>query len=263
MSVRGDAARALTERLSFLIRNDLRNRFVGSTLGVLWAAVIPLLQLALFAVVFGWILGARVPGLEGRLGYTTFLALGMWPWFAFSEGVMRGSTALTDNAGLITKVSIAPWQLVAARVVNAFLLHGVGFVLVVIALLLLGTALDVGHAGYALAGWLLALPLAFAVASAMALLQLFLRDLQQLLPLILTGGLFLSPILYSLDMAPEPIRMLMLANPMVGIVSATRDALLGDPDHQAMLFAVVATVVVSVMSLWLYARLRPHAEDFL
>jgi lipopolysaccharide transport system permease protein len=258
----GEAAASAFDRLGFLIRNDLRNRFVGSSIGLAWAAVIPLLQLGLFAVVFGYILGARVPGLEG-LGYTAFLALGMWPWFAFSEAVMRGSTALTENAALITKVEIAPWQLVAARTATSFMLHAAGYVLVLTVVWAAGIELDLRNFGYVLLGWAMLLPLAYALAVTMALLQLFIRDLQQLLPLALTAGLFLSPILYSLSMAPAGLRSWMALNPLAGIVSATRDSLLGQSAPSGLLTSLAGTVLFSVFAFWMYRRLRPHAEDFL
>ncbi len=101
--------------ISLLVRQDLRQRFTGNILGAAWAVLAPLLQLLVFAVVFVQIFKARVPGLDER-GYVAFLALGMWPWFAFSEAVARGVSALTDSAGLLAKVAVPTWDVVTARV---------------------------------------------------------------------------------------------------------------------------------------------------
>src|SRR5690606_25453159 len=84
------------------LRLDLAARFQGNVAGAAWTVLAPLLQLAVFFLVFVHIFGQRVPGLSGT-GVVAFLALGFWPWFAFSEAIARATTALPDHAGLDRK----------------------------------------------------------------------------------------------------------------------------------------------------------------
>ncbi len=257
-----DGHAAAVARLAFLIRTDFRARFVGSPFSLVWLLLLPLIQLALFALVFGVIFRARVPGLEG-LGYTGFLALGLWPWFAMSEAITRATTAVTDNTGLVTKVAIESWMLVAARVANAFFVHGVGFVLVVVILVLLDVPMHGGQLGWVALGWLLMLPLALALGLAVAVIQVFLRDTQQLIPMLLSAWMFLSPILYDASMAPGPIRGWFALNPVATVTEMIRDSLLfgRGPEHPWL--GMLALALIATLATGVFVRLHRRLEDFL
>lgn len=249
-------------RIGLLVRNDLNSRFIGSAMGLVWVALLPLLQLAIFAFVFGIIFKARVPGLEGT-GYLAFLALGMWPWFAFSEAVVRGGSSLTEQVALLEKVAIEPWHLVLARTIAAFVIHAAGFVLVLAVLSQLAVPLHLSQLHWVLLGWLWLFVLALAVALLLAVLQVFVRDLQQLTPVLLGGLLFASPILYSFDMLPPALRVWFSLNPLMGLIGSLRDPLLWGASPAGIWSALCVTMVLCVVATAVYRRLRPHLEDFL
>jgi lipopolysaccharide transport system permease protein len=249
--------------LRHFVRQDLAQRYAGQLTGLAWIALAPLLQLALFALVFGHIFKARVPGLEGG-GYVAFLALGMWPWFAFAEAVTRAASAVTDHGSLLGKVAVPPEVLVAARVLTPFLLHGIGFGLVLAVLFALGTQLDPVGLLPALAAWMVMLVLALGVGTLAAVLQVFVRDLAQLVAYVLTAWMFLSPVLYTREMAPAGMRGWMQVNPIAGIVESSRDPLLfGRWDGTGLLVALAVALAVAALAALLFRRVRPHLHDFL
>jgi lipopolysaccharide transport system permease protein len=249
--------------LLYFARQDLVQRFTGNALGIAWAVLAPLLQLALFAFVFSVIFKARVPGLDG-MGYVAFLSLGMWPWFAFAEAVSRGTTALTDNASLLGKVAVPLWSLVGARVLTAFGLHGLGFLLVVAVLTFLQPDVSPRYLPVALPAWLGMLALACAFALILAICNVFLRDLQQIVAYVLPAVMFLSPILYSSAMAPEAMGVWFRINPVAGFVDAIRAPLLFQQMDQALpMQAFVSTLVLLAVAFLLYRRLRASVVDFL
>lgn len=251
-------------QLLFFTRNDLRQRFVGNALGAAWTVFAPILQLGLFAFVFGMIFQQRMPEL-GPEGYVAFLALGMWPWFAFSEGVHRGANALVEQAGLLAKVAIPPWQLVSARVLGAFAVHAAGFVVVVILLAATGDAVQIdARLPLVLLGWLPLLLLALMITPGLAVSLVFVRDLAQILPYLLTALMFLSPIVYALKMAPGFLQHWLALNPIAAAVELVRGALLINGSMHAPGLATLAiAAAVCALSLLLYRRLRPHVVDFL
>jgi lipopolysaccharide transport system permease protein len=245
------------------VRQDLTQRYAGNVIGLAWAALGPLLQLALFALVFVHIFKARVPGLEGN-GYVAFLALGMWPWFAFAEGVSRAAGALTEQAGLLAKVAVPPFVLIVARASTPFLLHLGGFVLVLGALPLLGVTLDWRWLPLAFVAWLPMYGLALGVGTLAAMTQVFVRDLGQLLGYLLSAWLFLSPILYPREMAPPALAPWYSINPVAGWVENIREPLLfGRLSPLPGLAALLGTAAVALLATIVYRRLRPHVEDFL
>ena len=197
-----------------------QQRFAGNVL-VCYGRLGPIAQLALFALVFVYIFRARDPGMP-VVGYLEFLALGMWPWLAFSEAVTRATGAMLDNSALLSKVRIPPWHLVFARVFVAFAFHFLGFLIVIVALLAWGVSLHTTGLSMLAAGWLLLLVLALASGLLLACFAVFIRDLQQLLPQILTALLFLSPILYPAIGAPEWLQGWMAWNPLGAAIDLVR-----------------------------------------
>ncbi|MCB1567394.1 MAG: ABC transporter permease [Xanthomonadales bacterium] len=249
--------------LRLLITQDLRQRFTGNVLGGLWAVLAPLLQLLVFAVVFVHIFKARVPGLDER-GYIAFLALGMWPWFAFAEAVSRGASSLVDGAGLLGKVAVSTWQLVLARVIGAFIIHGVGFVAVLILLSVWRGGIHLEWLPVVLPGWIAMFVLALAVAQIVAICTVFARDTQQILGHLLTAWMFLTPILYAPSLVPPMFQAWMRINPMTDVIASIREPLLwgGEAVMWSWLPYVVAGVLLGLA--WLvHRRFRPYVREFL
>ncbi len=249
--------------LGFLIRQDLRQRFSGNVLGTAWAVLAPLLQLAVFAFVFAQIFKARVPGLDER-GFVMFLALGMWPWAAFSEGVARGMTALTDHAGLLNKVAVSAWDVVAARVFAAFIVQGVGFLVVVPVLWLWQGTLSLAYWPLTLLSWAGLLVFSLALAQIVAICQVFARDTQQIVTYLLTAWMFLTPILYDPRILPEKISQMMVFNPMAGLISGIRDPLLWKNAAAALPWpSLLAALAMLGIAALMARRFRSHVREFL
>lgn len=245
-----------------LLRRELGERYQGSVLGLLWTLLLPLGQLLVLSLVFTWLLPARAGG--GALPYWAFLALGLWPWQLFANAAQRGCTALTDNAALIGKVALPQGLYVATRVTAAALPDLLGYALVLVLVAAFGIALD--PAGLPVVLIALAVILAFALAAALLLatLQVFLRDTAQVVAQLLMLGFFLSPVLYDRRQLPGSVAAPLGWNPLAPPIEAVRAALTG-ADVNWVAFGAAAAA--AVLALWLahgvFARARPHLEDFL
>lgn len=245
-------------------RRELRNRFAGSFTGGLWALFQPLVQLAVYAFVFVHVFKARVPGADAP-GYVPFLVTALWPWTAFSEAILRSTTAVQDNAALIGKVAMPREVLVVATAASSFAVHIAGFVAILVVLSLTG-------GGIVLAGLLpvllLYVPL-FALALGFALicasLQVFVRDLIQALGQLLMLLMFAAPIFYDTEQMPEGVRAWLALNPFTFYADAFRAFLLhhGTVGIERIAIALVTAAFVLFAGHWLFRRLDPHFEDFL
>ena len=247
-----------------LVVRAVRNDYLDNLTGFAWLIVQPLLLLAVYAFVFTTIFKARIPS-AGEIGFVPYLAVAFWPWTAFSESVLRASAAVTSNAALIGKVAF-PTELLPLSVVAAtFLMQLAGYLAVLLVLQLLGTPIF-------WPGLLAALPLLFLLglfACALALfasaLQVFLRDLAQILPPLMTFWFFTTPILYSVALLPPQWATLMQFNPMTWYVNRLRDFLLFGEFGLTVADAVVPllTLLLLVLALRFFHRFSPHFEDFL
>lgn len=245
-----------------LLRRELGERYRGSLLGAAWLLLLPLLQLAVLAWVFGHLMPARAHG--GELPYAAFLALGLWPWNLFANAANRGVTALTDNAALIGKVAVPHALYVDTRVAASVMVDLGGFVLVLAVLLAFGVALEPRGLPAALAALVVVGLYALAAARLLAVLQVFLRDIATVTGQLLVLGFFLTPVLYDRALLPPGAALWLGANPLVAPVEAVRAALSGEPVPwlSLVLSALVGLALLALATVFL-RRARSHLEDFL
>jgi len=247
-----------------LLQRDLRSRFIGSFSGWLWLLVNPLLLLGVYALVFGVIFRARAPeGLD--VPFIAWLAVGLWPWLAFSDAIQRASESIPQHAALISKVSIRREFLTLSAGLSAALLQFAGYAFVLLAIALLGTKITLAGLAAAIVTLVTTTVLAAALGLVASALRVFVRDVQHLLPTLLMLWFFSTPILYAPDLIPEPYRDFIWLNPLAGLVGDLRAAL-----FEGQLLPGTTTLVMlplSLVLLWLahrfYRRLSPHFEDFM
>jgi len=246
------------------IRRELRERYRGSFTGFGWALLQPLLQLAIYAFVFVQIFKARVPGADAP-GYVPFLIVAMWPWVAFSDAVVRSTTALQDNAALIGKVALPREILILAPCSASFILHGGGFVAILLALAISGQGIQLQYLPLALLLYIPMFAYTFGIALIFASLQVFVRDLVQMLTQLLTLMMFAAPIFYDRASLPERYQGWLSLNPFTFYVEGFRSILLGYGPFPwtSLLIALLVASVSLFLGHWIFKRLDPHFEDFL
>jgi lipopolysaccharide transport system permease protein len=246
------------------IRRELRERYRGSFTGFGWAFLQPLLQLAIYAFVFVQIFKARIPGADAP-GYVPFLVVAMWPWIAFSDAVMRSTTAILDNAALIGKVALPREILVLAPCSASFLLHAGGFVAILLALAATGRGIQISMLPLALLLYVPMFAYTLGVALMFSAFQVFVRDLVQILAQLLSLMMFAAPIFYDRANLPSRFQPYLDLNPFTFYVEAMRSLLLGYGDFpwHGLLLALPIALLSLALGHWLFRRLDPHFEDFL
>ncbi len=246
------------------IRRELRERYRGSFTGFGWALLQPLLQLAIYAFVFVEIFKARVPGADAP-GYVPFLIVAMWPWVAFSDAVARATTSIQDNAALIGKVALPRPLLVLAPCSASFMLHIGGFIAILSALLVAGQGVVIWRLPLALLLYIPLFMFAYGLSLVLAAVQVFVRDLAQLLGQLLTLMMFASPIFYARGNLPERWQGALDFNPYTFYAEGMRALLLdyGDLDFRGLLVACLVAILMLGFGYWTFRRLDPHFEDFL
>ena len=257
------AAQTLRNRALFLnfFRRELVARYLGSTTGLAWALVHPLALLGVYHFVFTTIF--RAASFGGK-SFLLFVAVALWPWLAAQEGLQRATVALAGYAGLIRKVAFPHEIVIYASVAATLALQFAGYLAVLVVLFAFGEPVR-------FAGLLLAVPvwivLALAVtglALAFAALQVFVRDVEQVLSPVLMILMYLTPILYPLALVPAGMRPWVAANPFGWLVDRLRDALLDGRLALQWGDAVALAVALAVFfaGRWVFRRLSPHFEDF-
>jgi ABC-type polysaccharide/polyol phosphate export permease len=187
------------ELFGSLFRRDLRAKYKGSALGLLWSLAHPVLLMLVYLVVFSFLL--RIQTADEHPHYWLFLLAGLPVWVFFATSLQSASRSLVENANLIRKVrfprQLVPLSMVATQLVGFFVM------------LVIVVALSLAYVPEARDTVWLALPLAVlvvalvaGVALAIASLNALYRDVEHLVAALLLPWFFLTPVLYSLETIP-------------------------------------------------------------
>jgi lipopolysaccharide transport system permease protein len=240
-SVRG-SARRLAHRVDValhLVRTELATRHRGSALGWIWALGPPLLQLAATYFLFTRVIPLDVPD------YPVFLLVGIlaWSWFARSLG--EGVTSLEQRRELVLRPGFATETLPLTSVLVALVDY-----LIALPVLFAALALTTGlHPEAALLPVLLAIQFLFCAGFALAVapLQVFLRDVRQIVALLVSVGFWLTPIFYRRAQVPDSLTWLYDVNPMAHLIGAQRQILMNGEMPSLGGLAIVALVGLAVL----------------
>lgn len=246
------------------LRRELTGQYLGSVTSVGWALLAPLVMLAIYGYVFGYIFKVRFPEAD-EVGFLGYLALGMWPWIAFSEAVNRAIKAVKGNAALVQKTALPHELFVFSIVIAAFLTHLAGYTVILLVLALMGKPLFWMMLPLVLYYMFLVLLLALGVGLIVAALDVFLNDVEHAVPLLLTMWFFSTPILYSPSLLPDNLVAYLDLNPMAYIVDSIRQVMLQGQWTPTLVdgFALIASVCVLLFGRWFFNRCSPRFEDFM
>lgn len=243
-----------------LVRRDLSARYAGSFGGLGWALVSPLLLCGLYGLVFTAIV--RIPPPEGFSGaYLEFLLAGLIPWIGLQDGLVRGTTAVTDQAHLVRKQAFPTEYLPLASLFGAMAIQALAVVALgaFLAVLGEGSVRPFVLVGAFVFEFALVLGPIFALATA----NVFFRDLTQLLGPGLTVLFYLTPVLYPESLVPPRLAPLLFANPFRDSIALFRAGLLGTeaPSVQRLLVWFVLAAIVAVAGVRFFGACRKTFSD--
>ncbi len=248
------------ELLLFLIWRDISVRYKQTVLGSAWAVIQPLLLMLIFSLFFG-----RAVGIEhGPAPYSVFVFAGLIPWSLFSQGFAQSALSLVNQQHLLTKVYF-PRLFVPIASACVFLVD------LFYSLLIYAVVLAVNQ--YPPSWTVIFLPpliiltllatLSFGIT--LAALTVFYRDFRHLVPFLVQILMYLSAVIYPAWVIPEKYHPILALNPMFGLATAYRSAILGDGypwDLSCLAISSVSTVVGFVFSIYYFRRTERAFADF-
>lgn len=252
---------AYRELLKTNVKKEIRGKYKGSFLGVLWSFVNPLLMTLVYAIVFPYLM--RGSGYEH---YTTFLIIGILPWTWFTTSISQGTFTIIGNGPIIKKVFF-PREILPISVVTSGMVNYLISCLVIVLFLIVS---GIGFSWYLLllpliivAQYLLTLGIVFITSA----IDVYIRDLEYIVNFIVQMLFYGTPILYSLDLfesAPSIIKTLININPMTTIISAYRDIFYNQccPNLTSLFVVLGCSLLLSIFGLFVFRKLnKGFAEE--
>jgi lipopolysaccharide transport system permease protein len=219
------AARAAWRYRDFVIasvRREFASRFLGTQLGLFWAIAQPLALILIYTLVFAEIMRPALPGHPSRFAYSIYLTCGVITWTLFSELLGRTVGIFVQNANLLKKVSVPKITLPVIATLSSLLNFAI-----ILALFLIFMATTGNWPGAPILALVpvIAVLLVFAVSLGLLLatVNVFYRDVEQTVGIVLQFWFWLTPVVYPAAALPETVRSILRWNPLWPLVRAVQD----------------------------------------
>jgi lipopolysaccharide transport system permease protein len=262
---------------AFVVR-DLRGRYIGSMMGIFWTIIHPLSQILVFSIIFSLINRGRLVGLEGGpLDYTIFLCAGLLPWIAFQEFLMRSTGVFVAQANLIKKVQFPEEILIIQELVSSLITLGISYSIFIAIVLIFGGWRPSLH--FLLIPGIVALQVLFSLGIAffMSTINVFLRDIGQIMGVILMTWFWLTPIVYppqivfrdSVNMrgllVPEWLWLSFTLNPWYYLSKWYREVFYMEtvPEFNEVMSLFLLSILILIFGIKTYKNLRSDIPDMI
>ncbi len=230
------------------VRREFQSRYLGSLLGRTWAIFNPLAMIIVYTVIFAQIMTTRLPGIQDTFSYSIYLMSGLLPWNLFAEILSRSQSVFIENGNLIRKSNFPRATLPIATLITACLNFSIIFTLFMIALVIAGQ-----FPGIAILSILPVLMIQIVFAGGLGILigtlNVFFRDIGQMIGVVLTLWFWFTPIVYPISIVPDKAKSLLELNPMTPLITAYHDICLYQ--HMPKWDTLIPVTLLSAMVMWL------------
>lgn len=255
-----------------LAKNDFKQKFAGSTLGVIWAFVQPIVTILVYWIVFDKALNVGTQGTKAGIEapFVLWLSAGIVPWFYFSEVLNCGTVVLNEYNYLVKKVVFPISVLPIVKAVSSLFVHVffVAFTLLMYLIYGFGISLYIFQViYYSIAMFALVIGLIYFTSA----LCVFFRDMAQLVNIILQVGVWATPIMWNfdgmLDRIPRWLAIVLQLNPMYYVTNGYRESFIsgvGFWEHPYLtLYFWCFTLVFFGIGTHVFKKLQPQFADVL
>jgi len=250
---------AYRELLFFLTWRDVKVRYKQTALGAAWAILQPLFMMVIFTIFFG-----RLAGVDsGGIPYPLFALAGLVPWTFFSNAITQSGNSLVGSSHLITKVYFPRLIVPAAAMLAGLVDFALAFGLFVV-MMVYYSVVPTMHLLFLPVLILLTALFALGVGTWFSALNVKYRDVRFALPFLIQIWLFVSSVILPSSALPQKYRLLLMLNPMSGIIEGYRSSLFGLPfDWTAISVASAITVAVLGYAIYSFSRVERSFADII
>ncbi len=241
-----------------LVVRGLRARYRGSILGFFWTFLNPLLLMLVYLLVFSTVMKI------GIKNYSVFLFAGMLPWTWFSTALTDGVGSIVGGAGLITKVLFPPQVLSTVSVLINMMNYI--FTLPLLLLFLFFSKMPLGLPFFAiLPVIIIQLVLTQGATLMVAAINVYFRDLQQIVANFLMLGFFVTPILYPLSQVPKSVLFIFYLNPMTVLFRSYQWIFYynANPDWLHLLYLFAGSLAILFIGVYTFEKLKDSFPEFI
>ncbi len=251
--------------ITTMAMRELKVRYIGSLFGIFWAVINPLAQVAIYGIVFGMFLKLKPDPVYGTDSFLLYLLCGLIPWQFFSQATTSSTNVIISNRNLIMKAVGFPSEVLPIITIISYIFsHLIALVLLLIVLILFNVSLT----PYILLVFLyLFLMIVFTIGISWiyASINVYMRDMQQVIGVVMIGWFFFTPIFYSASRIPPKLVPLLRLNPMYDVVEGYRYMFLAGkfPPIENLVYLFLVSFITFGVGGLIFRRLKPGFAEVL
>lgn len=249
------------ELLFQMVGREIKSRYKQSILGYFWVILNPLAQMIVMSFAFSIIL--RIPTNAGaHIPYSIFLFVALLPWNLFANSLTSASNALVGSASLITKIYF-PRSILIIATIMAKIIDFLFALTVLIGYMVFYQIPITAHILWVIPIFFIQQIFTLALSLFFAAANLIYRDIQYLLSLLLVLWMYVTPIIYPVDIVPQNLRFIFQLNPMSVIVNAYRQSILSGtmPKISSLAVALIVSLVTLLICLKYFKTKEKNFAD--
>jgi lipopolysaccharide transport system permease protein len=242
-----------------MTRREITDRYAGQVLGAAWAIGAPLLTMAVYVFAFTVLFRGRVGPTDNGLGYTAYVLAAIVPWLALQDVLNRATVCVSGSASLVKQI-VFPTEVLPLKVVLATIpALIVGLAVTAVVTLASGATNAFGTLVLLPIAVLLLLFMCAGLAYILAAIGVFLRDIKDIIGVLLMIGFFIHPIIYPPDRVPAWLGRVFAISPFTHVIGCFRDALVDGAVTRpwSWLISFVTALVLTVVGWRVFRMLRP------
>ena len=239
------------ELLKSNVKKEIRGRYKNSILGVLWSFLNPLLQLAVYSIIFG----ALLAGSDNT--YHIYICVALIPWTYFTTAITQSAFTVIGNGDIVKKVYF-PREILPISVVTSGAVNFIISTLIIIVFVL--------AAGMGLSKYIILYPfillvqyvLLLGIGFIMSAITVYVRDLEHIIGIVLMAAFYGTPIVYKLEQLPANLQIFMQLNPMTHLINAYRDIFYYQrmPDIKMLLILFGISIILTIVGYYIFKKLQ-------
>lgn len=246
-----------------LCRQDIQERFAGSVLGSLWIFIWPVVQLFIYMIIFGRLMGARLGMSGSAYAYGIYIASGLLCWTCFSNALGRSCRCLVEKRGIIRKVRVSLAVFPTAVCLGELPPFAAGFILLAVVDFCAGWRPGWSWLPLALLGLHIQMALAWGLGMFFACLAVFWRDVCEACAIALQMAFWFTPIVYLPSILPDWLAGIIWINPMSVAAGIYQHIFLlgGALNWFHVLYAFICAHAALALGAWSLRRLQKDMRD--
>jgi len=247
-----------------LSKRDFLERYSGSIIGIWWSFIWPFINILIYTLIFSKVMSAKISEIPSTYSYGIYLASGIIPWMAFSNTISRSVNIFIEKKYIISKIPIQLPIFPLSVAISESITFLISFFILILFLIILSIKPTICFFVVPLS-YIFQQILALSLGLIFATLNVFIRDIKEVVNIFLQIWFWFTPIVYIKDILPDNVKILIEINPVYAFIQVYQNSLIlhKEINFKSLIFYSILSIFFAILAYFIYKKLSKDIKDFL